>query len=112
MKPRRGHVWLVDFEDPLDGEPTWREPAVVVSADALNESPAGVLLVVPITSSRRELPTHVTVEPGPSGLDAVGYAKCEETTSVSEERLVSHLGTVDGAAMIAMTRVLTLLLDL
>jgi mRNA interferase MazF len=112
MKPRRGQVWLVDFADPLDGEPTWRRPVVVVSANALNESPAGVLLVVPITSSRRELASHVALEAGPSGLEGVRYAKCEETTSVTEERLVAHLGTVDGAALSAMTRILALLLDL
>jgi mRNA interferase MazF len=112
MKPRRGQVWLVDFASPSDGAPTWPQPAVVVSADALNDSPAGVLLVVPLTDCHWGLPTHVAVEPGPSGLEDVGYAKCEETTSVGEDRLVSHLGTVDGAALTATTRILALLLDL
>lgn len=48
--------------------------------DALNEGPAGLVIVVPITTARRGLPSHIEVEPGDSGLDDVSYAKCETSS--------------------------------
>ena len=111
MTPRRGEVWLVDFGDPVGREQSGRRPAIVVSADPLNESRAGVVIVVPITTSRRDLPSHVEIEPGSSGLDEVSYAKCEDVKSISEERLIAHLGGATDAVTFDIGRVLRFLLD-
>lgn len=112
MSPRRSEVWLVDFGDPVGREQSGRRPAVIVSADALNESRAGVVVVVPITTAYRGLPSHVEIDPGSSGLDEVSYAKCEDVKSVSEQRLIGRLGAVDAQAMFAVARALRFLLDL
>lgn len=112
MSPRRSEVWLVDFGDPVGREQSGRRPAVVVSADALNESRAGVVVVVPITTTYRDLPSHVEIDPGSSGLDEVSYAKCEDVKSVSEQRLIGRLGAVDEQAMFEAARALRFLLDL
>jgi len=88
------------------------QPAVVVSADALGESAAGVVIVVPTTASRRDIPSHVAIEPGVSGLQSVHYARCEDLRSVAEERLVLRLGAVSPDVLAAMARVLAMLLDL
>ena len=112
MSARRGDVWLVDFGEPVGREQAGTRPAVVVSADALNEGPAGVLMVIPLTSTRRGLPSHIEIDSRSSGLDEVSYAKCEDLKSISDRRLVHRLGTVDPAAMAAIERVLRYLLDL
>lgn len=112
MSPRRSEVWLVDFGDPVGREQSGRRPAVIVSADALNESRAGVVVVVPITTAYRGLPSHVEIDPGSSGLDEVSYAKCEDVKSVSEQRLIGRLGAVDEQAMFEAARALRFLLDL
>jgi mRNA interferase MazF len=112
VTPRRGEVWLVGFGDPVGREQSGRRPAIVVSADPLNESRAGVVIVVPITTSRRELPSHVEIEPGSSGLDEVGYAKCEDVKSISEERLIANLGAATDAVTFDIARVLRFLLDI
>jgi mRNA interferase MazF len=83
-----------------------------MSADALGESGAGVVIVVPTTTSRREIPSHVAIEPGLSGLESVHYARSEDLRSVAEERLVLRLGTVSPDVLAALTRVLAMLLDL
>ncbi len=70
------------------------------------------MIVVPTTTTRRNLPSHVEIEPGMSGLDAVSYAKCEDVKSVSENRLVSRLGQVPEKTVFQIGRVLALLLDL
>jgi mRNA interferase MazF len=105
-------VWLVDFGDPVGREQSGRRPAVVVSSDSLNESPAGVIVVIPITRTYRGLPSHIEIDRGSSGLDEVSYAKCEDVKSVSEQRLIARLGVVGGESMFQATRALRFLLDL
>jgi mRNA interferase MazF len=111
LTPRRGEIWLVDFGEPVGREQAGRRPAVVVSADRLNESPAGVVIVVPCTTTHRGLPSHVELDPATSGLDSVSYAKCEDIKSVSDRRLVARLGTTDEVARFEMSRALRFLLD-
>jgi mRNA interferase MazF len=112
VNPRRGDVWLVDFGDPLGREQSGTRPAVVVSADPLNDSPAGVVILVPTTTTPRGLAPHVEIQPGRSGLDEVSYAKCEDVKSVSEQRLVGRLGSVDDGVTFHISRALRFLLDL
>ena len=112
MKPRKDDVWLVDFSDPVGQEQAGRRPAVVVSVNSLNESKAGVVILVPITRTRRNLPSHVELEPGASGLSEVSYAKCEDIKSVSEYRLITHIGSITEEASFQIRRILGFLLDI
>lgn len=112
MSARRGEVWLVDFGDPVGREQSGNRPAVVVSADALNDSPAGVVVVVPLTTSYRGLPSHIEIDQAGSGLDEVSYAKCEDVKSISEQRLTTRLGAVGDDVMFEAARALRFLLDL
>jgi mRNA interferase MazF len=84
----------------------------VVSADGLNEGPAGVVMVVPVTSARRGLPSHIEIDDRDSGLDQMSYAKCEDLKSISDRRLVHRLGVVETGVVVEIERVLRYLLDL
>lgn len=46
----------------------------------MNRSRAGLVIVVPVTRTRRGLPSHVEIEPASSGLRETGYAKCARTS--------------------------------
>jgi mRNA interferase MazF len=105
-------VWLIDFGSPVGREQSGSRPAVIVSADSLNDSPAGAVVVVPITTTYRGLPSHVVIDQGSSGLDEVSYAKCEDVKSVSEQRMIARLGTVSDDVMLQAARALRFLLDL
>ncbi len=112
MSPRRGEVWLVDFGEPVGREQSGCRPAAILSSDLLNDSRAGVVIVVPITTAHRGLPSHVELDRGDSGLDEVSYAKCEDVKSISEQRLLRRLGAVGDEAVFQIARVLRFLLDL
>lgn len=112
MNPHRGEIWLVDFGEPIGHEQAGRRPAVVISADPLNESRAGVVIVVPTTTAHRGLPSHVELDPDSSGLNEVSYAKCEDVKSVSEERLIGRLGAADEQTTFQIARALRFLMDL
>ena len=110
--PARGDIWLVDFGSPIGREQAGTRPAVVVSANLLNESPAGVVIVVPCTTTHRGLPSHIELDAAASGLDATSYAKCEDVKSVSDQRLVAKLGRAPAEAQFAIGTVLRYLLEL
>ncbi len=112
MSARRGELWLVDFGEPIGREQSGRRPAVVVSADPLNESRAGVVIVVPTTTTPRGLPSHVEIEPASSGLEEIRYAKCEDLKSISEQRLVAQLGAVSDVVLFEIARAIRFLLNL
>jgi mRNA interferase MazF len=112
VNPRRGEIWLVDFGEPVGREQSGRRPAVVVSADPLNDSRAGVVIVVPTTTARRNLPSHIEIDRDGSGLDEVSYAKCEDVKSVSEQRLIARRGGVDEETTFQIARALCFLMDL
>lgn len=107
----RGDIWLVEFGAAVGHEQAGLRPALVVSADELNATGAGVVIVVPCTSTRRGLSTHVEIDAGTSGLEAVSYAKCEDMKSVSDQRLVTRLGWAPLETMFEVSRVMRFLLE-
>jgi mRNA interferase MazF len=110
--PLRGEVWMTDFGEPIGHEQGYRRPALVVSVDRFNQSRAGLAVVVPITSAYRDLPSHIEIEPGSSGLDHISYAKTEDLKSVSIRRLTRRLGSVSPEVLHRTERALRLLLGL
>lgn len=110
MTPRRGEIWLVDFGVPVGREQAGRRPAVVVSADPLNQGPAGLAIVVPCTTAHRGLRSNIELDPSDTGLDEVSYAKCEDVKSISAERLVARLGSAPVGAMHEISAILRYLL--
>ncbi len=109
---QRGDLWLVDFGHPIGSEQAGTRPAVVVSSNRLNRSRAGLVIVIPCTTAKRGLASHVEIDPRASGLDEITYAKCEDSTSVSDERLRARIGAVDEVAMFEMARAVRFLLEI
>lgn len=110
-RPRRGDIWLVDFGTPIGREQAGSRPAVIVSDDLMNAGPSGLVIVVPLTSRRRNLPSHVEIDPA-AGLDEASYAKCEDVKSISTERLVHVIGAVSHIEIDRMTVILARLLSI
>lgn len=63
-QPKRGEIWLVDFEPRIGSEPDKERPAVVVSSDVLGRLP--LKLVVPLTGWQCHFENtgwHVRIKP-------------------------------------------------
>jgi mRNA interferase MazF len=88
VAPRYGEVWLCEL-DPVRGhEQAGRRPALVVSPDRFNQGPAGLVIVVPLTTRDRRVPLHVAIDPPEGGLRGRSFALCEMVRSIAIERLV------------------------
>lgn len=108
----RGEVWLVDLNPTRGHEQAGTRPALVVSADQFNHGPAGLVIVVPMTTTERRIPLHVLVDPPEGGLNRRSFIKCEDVRSVSEQRLVRRLGVVSPDTLARVADRLRIVLDL
>jgi mRNA interferase MazF len=111
-EPLRGEVWNVNLNPTRGREQSGSRPALVVSHNRFNESVAGLVVVVPITSTERGIPLHVPITPPEGGLKDISYAKCEDVRSVSKERLTKRMGSVSRPTMETVEDRLRILLDL
>ena len=92
----RGDVWLFDPE-PTRGREIGKKlrPAIIVSNDTFNNGPAGLLMIVPLTSKDKKIPCHVPILLKDGGVKERSFAICEQIRCVSKERLVSKWGHVN-----------------
>lgn len=84
--PRRGEIWSVELPNQPAGTHTPR-PALVLSIDARNRL-ANDVIVVPLSTNLRPLPTHVLVPAGAGGQHQDSVAKCEHVTTLDKRFLV------------------------
>jgi mRNA interferase MazF len=99
MAPKRSEVWYADL-DPVRGhEQAGHRPVLVVSMTKFNEGPAGLVVVLPMTTRDRGIPMHVSVEAGEGGLSRRSLIKCEDIRSVDQRRLTKRVGEVSEITM-------------
>jgi mRNA interferase MazF len=97
--PLRGEVWLTDLE-PVRGHEQGRiRPCVVISEDTFNQGPAGLVIIVPMTTRDRRIPMHVAVSPPDGGVRQRSFVKCEDVRSISVERMLERWGTISDQTM-------------
>ena len=96
--PRRGEIYLVT----LPGHPTdpKARPALIVSMDVRNRL-ANDVIAVPLSTTLRPAPTHVTLPAGEGGLREPSMAKCEQVTTLDKTFLIRgpFAGTIRAALM-------------
>ncbi len=111
-RPSRGEVWEVDLSTTRGREQAGRRPALVVSTDRFNHGPAGLVVVLPMTTRPKGIPLHVEVEPREGGVRERSFVKPEDIRSVSTERLGERWGVVSPNTLMAVEARLRVLLEL
>jgi mRNA interferase MazF len=111
-EPSRGEIWLVDLNPVRGHEQAGRRQALVVSVDGFNHGPAGLVIVIPITTKDKGIPLHVGVFPPEGGLNEQSFIKCEDVRSVAKERLVKCIGRVEEGTLAEVEDRLRILLGL
>jgi mRNA interferase MazF len=109
----RGEIWNADL-DPVRGrEQAGKRPVLVVSADPFNQGKSELVVILPITSKDKSIPTHVNIDPNrQTGLRTKSFIMCEAIRCVARERLAKFVGKIDDAAMAEVELRLKLLLNL
>jgi mRNA interferase MazF len=110
--PARGEIWLTNFNPTQGHEQAGTRPALIVSANALNNGPAGLVVVLPLTTRDRRVPLRVPIEPPDGGVRELSFIMCEMIRSISTGRLIRLFGTVDERTMRIVEDRLRILQDL
>ncbi len=112
MSVGRGEIWLADLNPTRGREQAGKRPVAVVSEDRLNSGPAGLVIVLPITSTIRAIPSHIVVAPPEGGLKVRSAVICEAVRSISTGRLVERWGRLSERSLSRVEDVLRILLRL
>jgi mRNA interferase MazF len=110
--PARGEIWLADLDPTRGHEQAGRRPVLVVSEDLFNRGPADLVIVLPVTSTVRPIPSHVRLSPPEGGLKRASAVLCDAIRSISKQRLVRRSGGVAPATMGLVEDALRILLRL
>ena len=97
--PARGDVILVNLDPTIGHEQGGQRPALVISDDMLNRSPAGLVIVAPITGTDRGIPAHVKVAAGEGGLTKPSVVMADQIRTISRRRIGRRLGALSSSAM-------------
>jgi len=98
--PRRGEVYLVNFDPMIGAEIRKTRPALIVQNDIANRH-SPVTIVSAITSQFEEplYPTEVLLKAGEGGMKKDSVILLNQIRSVDKKRLVRRLGRIDAEAM-------------
>ena len=110
--PSRGDVWTVNFDPVMGHEQGGMRPALVVSVNVMNRSPAGLVFVAPITGTDRGIIAHVRISPQEAGLTKASVILTDQVRSISIQRLGRKLGKVTASTMTEVEQRLAFLLGL
>ncbi len=97
VEPERGEIWLgyLDSAPPaVVHEQAGRRPLFIVSDNRYNNGPAGLVIVVPLTSKLRGIRLHVVVQPPEGGLRQPSAILCDQIRSISKVRLIQKWGAL------------------
>lgn len=109
----RSEVWLVDLNPPWQGKEIHGErPALVISVDEINNCPADLVIILPITTTDRKIPSHIKVAPPEGGLRKASFIKCDQIRTISKNRFIKKLGTVSDGVLVQIEEVLRTILSL
>src|SRR3954465_2493259 len=108
----RGEIWLLDLDPTRGHEQAGRRPALIISANAVNNGPSNLVTIVPLTTKARPLFSHLPVHPPEAGLSRESYIICDQVRPVSGDRLVKRYGRLSPATLREVEHRLRLLLDL
>ena len=84
----------------------------MISTDVFNHGPAGLVVLLPLTTRDRGVPLHVGIDPPEGGLRERSFVKCDDVRSVDKERLVSRWGTVSSTTVEVVEDRIRILLEL
>ncbi|MCX6032967.1 MAG: type II toxin-antitoxin system PemK/MazF family toxin [Chloroflexi bacterium] len=99
--PKRGEIWLVDFNPTRGAEIQKQRPAIVVNSDAIGKLP--IKLVAPITGWKPAFASnlwHVRVVPDRlNGLDKESAVDVLQLRGVDMQRFIRYVGRVAPTVM-------------
>lgn len=111
--PRRGDIYLVNFDPTVGHEIQKIRPALVIQNDIANEySPVTIVAAITSKFDDPPYPTDVVMEPAESGLNRVSAVVLNQVRSIDKQRLIRRLGRATATTMRQVDRALVISLGI
>jgi mRNA interferase MazF len=111
LTPRRGEVWLVNFNPGRGSEQRGVRPALVIQNNTGNIY-AATTIVAAITSTIKEFPVTVILPPGEGGQKQRSMVNLAQLLTIDKGRLQKRLGQLGDAVMERINDALRVSLDI
>jgi len=93
---KQGEIWLINLDPAIGAEIKKTRPAIIVNDNVLGRLP--LKIIIPITEWKEKYeiaPWMIKIEPdNENKLTKLSAADCFQVRSVSQERIVKHIGKV------------------
>ncbi len=111
---KQSEIWLINLDPTKGAEIQKIRPAIIINDDILGKLP--LKIVVPITDWKEKFnlaPWMVKIEPSDTnGLNKISTADCFQVRSLSQERLIKKIGTIDSEILFEIKDALKKVFDL
>lgn len=111
--PKRGEIWLVNFDPTIGSEINKMRPAVVVSSDAVGKLP--IKLIAPITEWKQHYVQniwHVRLSPDRfNNLEKDSSVDALQLRSVDTQRFVRRIGRVSSTIMEEIAAAISIIVE-
>lgn len=91
-------VWA-ELDPPRGREQAGRRPVLVIASDLYLEQADTLAIIVPVTTTDRGWPNHVSLRGPDLTLNQAAFAMTEQPRLVTRERLFDAAGAVDSVTM-------------
>ena len=99
--PKRGEVWLVNFDPTIGAEIKKKRPAVVLSSDAVGSLP--IKLVAPVTDWKEYFASniwHIRIDPDSNnGLSKISAVDVLQLRGMDRQRFIKKKGEVSATIL-------------
>ena len=113
IRPKRGEIYLVNFDPTIGSEIKKTRPALVLQNDIANRhSPITIVAAITSKFDATLYPTEVLVKPPEGGLTTNGVVLLNQVRSIDKGRLIKRLGDLKPATMQHIDRALQISLGL
>jgi len=106
MIPKRGDVFLVDFDPTIGAEIQKTRPALILQNDIYNQYSATTIVAAITAAGKKSFPVQVEVSAGIGGLDRDSLIQLNQIRTMDKSRLIQKLGSVDKPTMQAVEKAL------
>ncbi len=100
MQVRRGDIYYADLSPVVGSEQGGVRPVLIVQNDVGNRfSPTVIAAAITSQKDKTNLPTHISLEAGRTGLQRDSIVLLEQVRTLDKHRLKEKMGKLDDAAM-------------
>lgn len=90
----KNEIYGVNLDPTIGAEMNKTRPCLIISPDEMNNH-LKTVIVAPLTSTRRELPTRILIKATPiSGLKNDSYAALDQLKTIDKSRLYNLIGEI------------------